>query len=135
MSKRAILAVVLVFAVWNLLDFLIHGVVLMGTYSATASLWRPMEEMVRGVMMLVVAVHAILLVLLYERFVRGRGMATALAVGGIWGLAAGVGMAGSYAWMPIPGALAWAWLVGSTVEGLAAGAVLGLVVTEPGAAT
>ena len=114
---------------------LIHGVQLMDLYVESQSLWRPMEEMKQGVMQLSVAGHAILFCLLYDRFIAGRGLATALGYALIWGLAAGLGMAASYAWMPLPPTLAWGWLAGSVFEGLAAGVILGLVVKEPRAAS
>lgn len=134
MSKRALLAAVLVFLAWNILDFLLHGVLLMGIYTATQDLWRPMEEMKQSVMQVSVAVRAILFCLLYDRFISRRTFCTALSYALIWGLAAGVGMASSYAWMPIPGSLAWGWLAGSVVEGLVAGAILGAVVKQAPAA-
>lgn len=131
MSKRAVIAAVLVFIAWNIFDFLIHGVLLMDLYMASQGLWRPMEETKQGVMQLSVAGHAILFCLLYDRFIASRGLSTALAYALIWGLAAGLGMAASYAWMPLPPTLVWGWLAGSVVEGLAGGVILGLVVKEP----
>ena len=45
MLKPNLLAIIAVFVVWSILDFLIHGMLLQSTYEATADLWRPMEEM------------------------------------------------------------------------------------------
>ena len=47
MLKRNLLAIVAVFVVWSILDYLIHGMLLQSSYEATANLWRPMEEMNR----------------------------------------------------------------------------------------
>ena len=47
MLKRNLLAIIAVFVVWSILDFLIHGMLLQSSYEATANLWRPMEEMNR----------------------------------------------------------------------------------------
>ena len=46
-TKRWLLASVAVFVVIMALEFVIHGVLLAGTYQQTASVWRPQAEMQR----------------------------------------------------------------------------------------
>ena len=60
MRKRIVFAVITVFVAWQILDLVIHGLLLMKTYEATASLWRPMTEMKFGLMRLVGLVAAAL---------------------------------------------------------------------------
>ena len=59
MTKRIVLAVIAVFVLWQVLDFVIHGLILMKTYQATASLWRPRPEMKLGLMRVVGALMRI----------------------------------------------------------------------------
>ena len=42
--KRTLLAVLAVFVMWSVLDFVIHGLILGSIYMATPHLWRPMHE-------------------------------------------------------------------------------------------
>ncbi|HCR15895.1 MAG TPA: hypothetical protein DIU35_00290 [Candidatus Latescibacteria bacterium] len=46
--KRTVLAIILVFIAWSILDFLIHAVILQASYAATIDLWRPSAEMKMG---------------------------------------------------------------------------------------
>ncbi len=125
MIKKIGLAWLGVFVVWEVLDFLIHNVLLMPAYQATAALWRPMEEMKMGVMVASVAVSALVFTIIYAHLVSDKRMDTGLKYGFLMGLLSGVGMAASYAVMPIPASLAASWLGGVLVEGAAAGVVVG----------
>lgn len=78
MVKKTVLAIIAVFILWSILDFLIHGVLLTEAYKATAELWRPMEEMKMGLMRIVVLISAITFVLIYTLFFREKNMKTAL---------------------------------------------------------
>ena len=129
--KRLILAVIVVFVAWQVLDFVLHGLILMKTYQETASLWRPMEEMKRGVMMLVCLVAATSFVVIYAGLVHTRSVATGLKYGLIFGAATGASMGfGSYSFLPIPLSLAFAWFIGSLVEYAVAGLLVGWIVKE-----
>ena len=44
MDKRALIAMVAVFAAWSVIDFIIHNLLLMDAYAATAHLWRPRKR-------------------------------------------------------------------------------------------
>ena len=131
MIKRIILAVVAVFVAWSVLDFVIHGVVLMQAYNATAQLWRPMEQMKMGLMHVVVLISAAVFVSLYAFFVGKKSMATGIKFGLLFGLGAGVSMGyGTYAVMPIPYKIAFVWFLGTLAESTVAGLLTGLIVKE-----
>jgi hypothetical protein len=128
MAKRAIWAVAAVFIAWSILDFILHGFVLRSAYEATASLWRPMDQMNMPLMYLVTLVTAICFVLIYGLMVAPRSLASGIRFGALFGLAAGMSMGfGSYSVMPIPLALAWGWFLGSWIEGITAGAIAGAI--------
>jgi hypothetical protein len=121
-----------VFIVWSVLDFLIHGVMLQPTYEATAALWRPMAEMKMGLMYLVTFVFTTAFVAIYGFLVSPKSLVTGIKYGALFGLALGFSMGfGSYSYMPIPVSLAWMWFIGSLVESIAAGAIVGGIIRHP----
>ena len=132
--KRVILAVLAVFVAWQLLDFVIHGLILMKTYQETASLWRPMNDMKMGLMRLVGLVAATVFTVIYAGFIHEKSVANGLKYGLIFGVGAGASMGlGTYCVMPIPWVLALGWLVGTVVETVVAGVLVGCIVKGPAA--
>jgi len=45
MLRKSIIATVIIFILWSIVDFLLHGLILRSAYADTSQLWRPMEEM------------------------------------------------------------------------------------------
>jgi hypothetical protein len=132
MFKRMLFAIVAVFVAWQVMDVILHGVILMKTYEATASLWRPMNEMKGGLMRLVGAVASVAFVAIYATMIRPKSAAAGLIYGTLFGLGTGFSMGiGSYCYMPIPLSLAVAWFLGSVVECAVAGLLAGWIVKEP----
>jgi hypothetical protein len=128
MAKRAILAVLAAFIVWSILDYLIHGLFLQSTYEATASLWRPMDQMKMGLMYLVTLVFTTCFVAIYGFLVSRKSIGSGIKYGVLFGLAIGISMGfGTYSYMPIPLALAWSWFFGSLIEAIVAGAIVGAI--------
>ncbi len=128
MVKRGMLAVIGVFVVWSILDFLIHGVFLQSTYEATAELWRPMEEIKMLLMNVVTLLFVVVFVAIYGWLVTKKSVTSGIAFGVLFGLAIGISMGfGSYAYMPIPPALAWSWFLGSVVQATIAGVIVGTI--------
>ena len=129
MAKRIIMAIVAVFFSWSVLDFILHGVLLKPIYEATASLWRPMEEMNMPLTYLVTLVSAACFVLIYSLLVGKKTPGSGIQFGALFGLAAGISMGfGSYSYMPIPVTLAWGWFFGTVLEAIVAGAIVGAIV-------
>jgi len=129
--KRPFIAVVVIFLAWSLLDFVIHGLLLQATYKATASMWRPMEEMNMALMYIVTLAYTVCFVAIYDVFVCQKSMATGIKYGALFGLGAGISMGfGSYTFMPIPWSLALSWFTGTLVESLVAGALVGAIIRQ-----
>ena len=127
MAKRTIWAIVAVFVTWSILDFILHGVLLQSMYQATSNLWRPMSEMNMALIYLVTLVAAVCFVLIYG-MVGPKTLKSGVLFGALFGLASGFSMGfGSYAYMPIPLALAFAWFVGTWIEAVIAGAIAGAI--------
>ena len=129
MLKRVSAATALIFVAWQALDFIIHGVILRQAYAASPQLWRPMAEINMVLMWIVGAIAAFCFVGIYAWLIRPKNLGAALTYGLLSGVAAGVSMGyGSYAVLPIPYGMALTWFVGTLVEALVAGILVGLIV-------
>jgi hypothetical protein len=132
MIKRIVLAVVAVFVAWSVIDFVIHGVVLIQAYKDTAQLWRPEKEMKMGLISVVRLITSSVFVCLYAFFVGRKSMCMALKFGFLFGLGAGISMGYmTYAVQPIPYKIALTWFLGTVVETTVAGLATGLIAKEP----
>jgi hypothetical protein len=129
--KRVILAVLAVFVLWSVLDFIIHGIILSADYQATVSLWRPMTEMKMGLMRVVVLLSSMFFVAIYALLITEKGIGTAVKYGLLFGIGTGISMGyGSYSVMPIPYKMAFIWFFGSVVETTSGGLLLGLIIKK-----
>ena len=129
--KKLLIAIVAVFVVWQVLDYLIHGVLLMGLYEETAELWRPMEEMKGGVMIVVAIISSTIFCYIYYNFISQKSLRNGLLYGLLYGIGAGISFGyGSYAVMPIPYSMAISWFLGTIVETVAAGLLIGLIIKK-----
>ncbi|MCG3198282.1 MAG: hypothetical protein HUU16_03835 [Candidatus Omnitrophica bacterium] len=129
--KKVLIAIVAVFVAWSVLDILIHGVMLRPSYEASASLWRPEAEMKMGLLYVVTLICAVTFVLIYHLLISSKSLAKGIQYGLLYGIGTGIGMGyGSYAFMPMPYLMALVWFLGSVVECVVAGVIVGAIVTE-----
>ena len=129
--KRALLATLAIFVAWSVMDVLLHDVILASAYKATASLWRPAEEMKIGLISFTVVVSAFVFVYIYYRFFNEKTLGAALKWGILFGVSMGFSMGiGIYAVMPVTEAMSMAWVFGTIAKGLVGGLLLGLIVSE-----
>ncbi len=131
MIKQISLATITIFIVWSILGFLVHGILLQPIYEASASLWRSVDEIKMGLGYAVSLISAFGFVLIYTLFITPKSVSTALKFGFIWGIVAGVNAGfATYAYMPIPESLAWAWYLDLVVGGVIAGWISGLMIKQ-----
>jgi len=131
MIKKIIIAVIAVFIAWSLLDFVIHMVILKSSYEETSNLWRSQEEMKNVLMFIVTLLVSLFFVLIYANLIKDHSMTTGLKYGLFFGLAAGISMGyGTYSVSPIPYSMALTWFLGSVVEYVVGGLLVGLIVKE-----
>lgn len=129
--KKTLIATVVVFFAWEILDYVIHVIILASSYAETANLWRSAEEMKLGLMYIVVLVSAFVFVSIYDRFVTNRNLQNAIKFGTWFGVGAGISMGyGSYAVMPLTYNIALIWFLGTVVEAVIAGVIVGYLVKE-----
>ncbi len=107
---------------------MIHVVLLMGAYEATANVWRPMEEMKMSVSLARVAVYALLFVFIFTKGYEGEGVLEGARYG-LWiGLLIWIPMAYTfYNVLPIPYSLAFKWWVFGTIQNIICGVVAALI--------
>ncbi len=123
-TKKWAIAALGVFIVDQLLDYIIHGVILMGTYEATASLWRPDMESKMYIMWITGAVFAILFVYFYAKGYEGRGIIEGVRYGLWMGLFLAIPMAyNTYATISIPYSLAFQWFIYGVIQIVICGVV------------
>ncbi len=133
--KKTVLAVLAVFVAWSALDFVIHGLILGKTYQETAAIWRPMAEMKMGLIHVVTLISAAVFVGLYARFVSDKSVKTAVGFGFLFGIGAGISMGyGTYAVLPMPYHIALVWFLGTLVESVVGGWIMGMILPKSGPA-
>ena len=131
MTKKFLLATGAVFVAWELMDWVLHGVLLKSLYAASEQLWRPEAEMKMGLLFVVALIAAAAFTYVYARFFGDKG----LKVGALYGLVVGVGAGasmghGSYAIMDIPYFLALGWFLGTLAECVVGGAIVGAIIKD-----
>ena len=135
MVKKILLGGIAIFVAWEVLDFLIHGVILGSTYATLGNMFRAQADMKMGLMAVVVLIAALAFAAAYGWFVSPKSLATGVKYGLLVGFGGGVSMGyGSYAAMPVPYVMALAWFLGSWVEFTVAGLLAGLII-KPTATT
>ena len=129
--KRLSGSVLAIFVSWSIIDYVIHGIILMEAYQQTEHLWRPMEEMKMGLMYIVVLLTAIVFALIYKRLITNKSITNAIQYGILFGIAVGLGMGyGSYSVMPITYSIAITWFLGTLIEYVVAGVLVGIIIKE-----
>jgi hypothetical protein len=129
--KRALAAGVAILVAWMTLDLIIHRFFLAPIYDATASLWRPFDQMNVALIYTVTCALIGIFVGIYTLLVRPKSLGAGLGLGAFVGLALGISSGfGTFVHMPIPLSLAWGWFFAGWLKGLVAGAIVGAVVVE-----
>lgn len=126
MKKKIMIASVVVFVLFLIMDYVLHGILLRDLYAVTEHLWRPSGS-AQKLVWIVLAVDAAIAFLLAWLFAKGwetgkpwlgQGLRFGLAVGLLFSLPMGFSM---YAMMPVPFGLALGWFIGALIECLMAG--------------
>ena len=129
-KKNLLISGLVVFVVHQILDYFIHQVILAPTYEATAELWRPEDEMLSlmWVMICVGLLWSFIFTYIFGWFHKGLGIMEGIQYGFCIGLFVMVPMAfNSYVVTPIPFSLALGWFGYGMVQVIICGAVLSLV--------
>jgi hypothetical protein len=129
--KRLSIAGISILVVWTLVDVLAHRLFLAPLYASTPHLWRPFDQMNIALIYAVTFGLIAIFVAIYRLLVRPKSLRAGLLLGLFLGLALGASVGfGTYIHAPIPLALAWCWFLAGSIKGVAAGMILGALVTE-----
>jgi predicted cobalt transporter CbtA len=125
---RFVLSVILCFAFVLVFEAFWHGYFLQEAYQATAELWRGPEAMKEFFVYGLISqfLFSLLLAWLFTLKAENKGLPEGLRFGLYFGLFVGIMQFGIYPYLPIPLSLAAMWFLGSLIEGLGLGIVLGL---------
>lgn len=126
--KRFSLSLICGFVFIFAFDFLVHGNLLMDMYEDTAHLWRGEDEMRTyfPFMLLSQFLLAFITAMIFTRHFEEKGIKEGVRYGVLIGIFMAIMMSSSYAWMPIPGALAIAWGVSGFLLGIGLGVIYAL---------
>ena len=129
--RRPLLAGLAILVAWMLVDLLLHRLFLAPIYEASASLWRPFDQMNVALIYAVDLALIAVVVGTYTLLVRPKSLGAGLGLGAFLGFALGISAGfGTFIHMPIPLSLAWGWFIGGWLKGLVAGAIVGAVIVR-----
>jgi len=138
MNKKVWIGAVAVFVVVFVAEYIVNNFIMMSIYQQTANLWRPMEEMKWGLLIICWLILAFFFTLIFSKGYEGKGVMEGVRYGFYVAMMMVVPSAYmTYATMPVPYSLALGWFLCGTVEYILAGIVLALVFgkkTAPAAA-
>jgi hypothetical protein len=127
---RLLLSSLTILVVWTIIDLFMHRFFLRHMYENNASLWRPFDQMNVVLIYIVTFVLIGIFVGSYSLLVRPKSLVAGIGLGAFIGLALGISSGfGTYIHMPIPQALAWGWLIAGWLKGIAAGAIVGALIS------
>ena len=123
-AKRFIIAVIAVFVSFQILDFIIHFIILGPTYQDYKDLWRPDMMSKLWIMYISSFILSFLFIYIFAKGYEGRGLAEGIRYGIIIGLLIyAVGALNQYAVYPISFSLAVKWFVYGMIEFIICGIV------------
>ena len=130
-TKRFILAAIAVFIIGQILDYLVHGVILSPTYESMEGVWRADMEDKMWIMQVTGILFALLFVYIFHFFKKGHfktGWVTGFCYGFLMGLIMmGVGMFNQYAIYDITLWLTWMWFIFGMIHMVILGIVTSLI--------
>jgi len=127
-TKKFILSSLIVYVVFEVLNFLIHGVILSDMYMRTASLWRADMDQMMWIIYVGDILKAFLFVFIFTKGLENKGWAEGMRFGLLMGLYVAIGMGfGSYAMYPIPFILALQWFIYVTIQLVICGIVAAII--------
>jgi hypothetical protein len=110
--KKMVLAFLVVFVLFEVMDYVIHGVILSPVYAQLAHIWRPDMMSKMWIMALSTLVMSFMFVYIFIKGYENKGVGEGIR----FGIAAGlfmnfIGMFSQYVMYPIPLSLAIEWFV------------------------
>jgi hypothetical protein len=125
-SRKVLVAILLIFLLWAIIDLIVHGLVLSRLYGMAGPVFRPERETMMALIYIVRLAEASVLVLLFTLFIGRGGLAFGAGFGALLGFGMGMSLGyGGYALLPIPYGLALGWFLTFLGEYALGGVLLG----------
>lgn len=126
--KRLALASIVVFIALQVMDFVIHGIILSPVYKVLAHVWRPDMMSKMWILTLSSLIMSFFFVYIFAKGYENRGIGEGARYGIIIGLFMNViGMFSQYVMYPIPFSLSVKWFVFGMVEFTVCGVLAALI--------
>jgi len=126
--KRFVVAVIVVFIVFQIFDFIIHGIILAPTYETMKSVWRPDMMSKMWIMYITSFILSLLFVYIFTKGYEARGIGEGIRYGLLIGFFMNVvGAFNQYVIYPIPFSLALQWLIYGMIEFIICGIIAALI--------
>lgn len=130
MNKKFWLAFIVVFILWNVLDYLIHSVILSSAYMSedVMKVMRPDMMSKMWIFYVVSFIESFFLALIYSKWQKGKGISEGIQFGVYSGLLMATPMAySSYAMYPLPYSLVLQWFLYGLLQFIIIGIVMALL--------
>jgi len=128
MNKKFWMAFVAVFLTMEVLDFVVHGLILSSTYEANKALFRADMDSKMWIYHVISFVGSFFFTFIFSKGYEGKGITEGVRYGTYIGIWMSIGMAyGTYGMIAIPYSLALQWFVYGIVCYVIAGVVLAMV--------
>ncbi|MBI4549048.1 MAG: hypothetical protein HY707_13780 [Ignavibacteriae bacterium] len=130
MNKKLWVGFIAVFVVMVVTNFIIHEVLLGGTYrsESMASMMRPEMEAKLWIHFVTAAIVSFFFTLIFSKGYEGKGMGEGVRYGFYVGMLMSIPMAyDTYAAMPIPYSLALQWFIYGVIQYIILGVVVAMV--------
>jgi len=126
--KRMVVASVMVFIAFQVMDFFVHGKLLVPVYKTLTHLWRPDMMAKMWIYQISSFIMSILFVYIFTKGYENKGILEGARFGLITGLFMNVvGVFGGYAMYPIPFSLALMWFAFGMAQFIICGVIAALV--------
>ena len=125
MNKRNfILTSIIVFVVYEVVNNIIHVLILSGAYQVLSEVWRPDMMQKMWIMYVTALIFSFLFVYIFSKGYEGRGIQEGIRYGLIIGLLMNVvGMFNQYAVYPLPFGLVIQWFIYGVIQFILCGIV------------
>jgi len=128
MNKKFWMSFIAVFITMEILDFVVHGLILAPTYQAHQALFRPDMNSKMWIYHVISLVGSFFFTFIFSKGYEGKGFMEGVRYGTYIGIWMSIGMAyGTYGMIAIPYSLALQWFIYGIIEYIIAGVVLAMV--------
>ena len=130
MNKTFWIGFIVVYIVWQVIGFLVHGMMLQDTYTSMWQVFRAKSEMdsMMWIMFLSSALYLLLFCYIFTKGYEGKGVGEGVRYGLLMGLFMAIPMSlDQYVIYPITSNLALIWFVGGVISFMIAGAVFAAI--------